>query len=320
MRVRRVPLRILCLVAMALSIVGGGTASSAETDADRPVIVVTTTILGDLAARVAGEDAVVDVLIPIGADPCAYEPTSEQAASLLGADLVVSSGLGLEAGLAEALEEAEGCGVRTLRLGDELYPRRVGTTADVEAPDPYWWMDPLRAAGSVMLIAESMLGVSDGDWVARALETGETLRELDTELRDVLRRCGPEPRRLITGGPGLGYFAERYDCVVTDLGLSPAEPLGPSSVSRAPSLAVEWPEGSGGGSRVPQGEPARQGLSLVDPHGSGGVSVEKVSVYVDSLGAPGSGAETYEDMMRADADRIAHAGQDVLVEWVHQNA
>jgi ABC-type Zn uptake system ZnuABC Zn-binding protein ZnuA len=58
----------------------------------------------------------------------------------------------------------------------------------------------------------------------------------------------------------------------------------------------------------------------VDPHGSGGVSVEKVSVYVDSLGVPGSGAETYEDMMRANADRIAHAGQDVLVEWVHQNA
>lgn len=103
--------------------------------------------------------------------------------------------------------------------------------------------------------------------MTRALEAGKTLGALDDELRDVLRRCGSEPRRLTTNAPGLGYFAERYDCIVTDQG-----------------------------------------------------GAETVSVYVDSLGAPGSGAETYEDMMRINADRIAHAGQNVLVERVHQNA
>lgn len=124
MRVRGPLVRVLCLSLMALLTLGGCTSSGAETDTDRPVVVVTTTILGDFVARVAGDEAVVEVLIPIGADPRVYEPTSQQAASLLRADLVVSSGLGLEMGLAEALGEAERRGVRQFardprwRLGD----------------------------------------------------------------------------------------------------------------------------------------------------------------------------------------------------------
>jgi len=305
---------VLCLSLTAVLTLGGCTGSSAEINTDRPVVVATTTILGDLASRVAGDEAVVEVLIPIGADPCTYEATSEQAMNLLRADLVISSGLGLEAGLAEALGEAERRGVRMLRLGNELYPRHVGSTAE-EALDPYWWMDPLRAAGSVTLIADSLLGVRDGDWVTRALEADKALCALDDQLRDVLRRSGSEPRRLITDGPGLGYFAERYDCIVTDLDLSPLESLGPSSVTMAPTLADEWSGGSE--SRIPLNVPRRRGVSLVDPHMPGGVSAETVSVYLDSLGAPGSGAETYEDMMRTNADRITHAGQNVLVEWTH---
>ncbi len=304
---------VLCLSLTAVLTLGGCTGSSAEIDTDRPVVVATTTILGDLASRVAGDEAVVEVLIPIGADPCTYEATSEQAMNLLRADLVISSGLGLEAGLAEALGEAERRGTRMLRLGNELYPRHVGS-AD-EALDPYWWMDPLRAAGSVTLIADSLLGVRDGDWVTRALEADKALCALDDQLRDVLRRSGSEPRRLITDGQGLGYFAERYDCIVTDLDLSPLESLGPSSVTMAPTWADEWSGGSE--SRIPLNVPRRRGVSLVDPHMPGGVSAETVSVYVDSLGAPGSGAETYEDMMRTNADRITHAGQNVLVEWTH---
>ena len=317
MRARVPILRLLCLSLATLLILGGCAGPGTETSADRPVIVLTTTILGDLAARVAGDDADVEILIPLGADPCTYRPTSEQTRSLLEADLVVSSGLGLEAGLAEALGEAERRGVRMVRLGDELYPRHVGGVAD-ETLDPYWWMDPLRAAGSVSLIADCMLTIRDGNWVMRALETERSLCALDDEIRDALWRHEAGPRYLIASKPGLGYFAERYDCIIADLGLSPVESLGPSSTSRVRTMATE-PSGSGT-SRIPESEPARRGVSLMAPSGSGGVSAEMASVYVDSLGAPGSGAETYEDMMRTNADRIAHAGQNVLIEWVHQDA
>ena len=169
MRAQGLLLRVLCPSLVALLSVGCCTGSAAETDTDRPVVVVTTTIVGDLATRVVGDDAVVEALIPAGADPCLYEPTSEQTERLLEADLIVSSGLGLETGLADALGEAERRGVRILQLGDELYPLDSADDTD-ETLDPYWWMDPLRAAGAVTLIADRMLGIRDGDWVMRALE------------------------------------------------------------------------------------------------------------------------------------------------------
>ncbi len=305
-------LRALWLAQIALLTLGGCAGPVAE--ADPPFVMATTTIVGDLTARVVGDEAVVEVLMPVGADPCGYEPTTEQARRLLQADLVVSSGLGLEAGLDDALTDAERRGVRVLRLGDELYPRHLGNDAR-EALDPYWWMDPLRAAGAVSLIAERLIWIRDGDWLMRAFEAKKILCALDDEIRDLLRRCEPGPRHLITSRDGLGYFAGRYDCIITDPDLVPVTPLGPSSVTEVPTRSHPLPEG--GVSRVRVIEPTGQGVSLTDPFGLGGRRAEMVALFIDSVGGPGSGAETYEDMMLTNADRIAHAGSSVLVEPAH---
>jgi zinc/manganese transport system substrate-binding protein len=230
--------------------------------------------VGDLAALVAGSEASVEVLMPVGADPAAYEPTPGQTRSLLEADLIVASGLGLEAGLAEALSDAERRGVPVLRLGEDLCPLPRGDGPDASC-DPYWWMDPLRAAGAVSLIADRLLSVHDGSWAMRAMEADRSLGDLDSVIRGRLSRCETWPRELVTSEPGLGYFAERYDCLITLSDGPPAETPGPSSSGRGPA---------------------------------------RVAMFIDSLGGPGSAAETYADMMLTNADRLAHAGPVAYVE------
>ncbi len=259
---------VLGLILLAVSACDGSTGTRSEVS--HPLIVATTTIVGDLAAVVAGQEAAVEVLIPVGADPSTYEPTPEQTRRLSEADLVVASGLGLEAGLAQTLDAAEHQGVAVLRLGESLSPLPAGDGTD-QASDPYWWMDPLRAAGAVSLIADRMTMIRSGDWVARALAADGRLVDLDRAIRVRLARCEAWPRQLITSQPGIGYFAERYDCLVE----SAAMASDPSS------------EASG---ETP------------------------VAVFIDSLGGPGTEAETYEEMMLANADRIAHAGPTVLIE------
>lgn len=308
----------LWLALIAFLALGGCAGPAVETDP--PLVVATTTIVGDLTARVAGEEAVVEVLMPIGADPCDYELTMEQTGRLLEADLIVSSGLGLEAGLAEALADAELRGVEVLRLGDALHPRHLGHD-EREAFDPYWWMDPLRAAGAVTLIADRMLAIDDGGWTTRAVEAERDLCALDVEIRDALwpRRSGP--RYLLTDQPGLGYFAERYDCLVGRPDPVIVEPLGPSSVSAVPSHRDELP--GGGVSRMAETEPTGVGVSRVEgwaPHAAISPSTKRVAVFIDSLGEAGSGAETYGDMMLTNADRIARAGSTVLVQRAHTDA
>jgi zinc/manganese transport system substrate-binding protein len=262
----------LGLVLLTNSACAGDIGTGAR-DIDLPVVVATTTIVGDLASVVTGQEATVEVLMPTGADPRAYEPTPEQTRRLLEADLVVASGLGLEAGLAEALDDAERRGVPLLRLGESLYPLVEAGGTDGTC-DPYWWMDPLRAAGAVGLIADALISVQDGQWVMRAMTADSRLGDLDRVIRLRLSRCDTWPRQLITSQPGLTYFAQRYDCIVS-----------------SPTAALA----------------AGMDRSVDD-------SDEPVSVFVDSLGGPGSGAETYLDMMLTNTDRLAHAGSVVFVQ------
>ena len=55
----------------------GGDASSS--DDDLPVVVVTTNVLGDLVGQVVGDLATVEVIMPLGADPHDFAPSTRQA-------------------------------------------------------------------------------------------------------------------------------------------------------------------------------------------------------------------------------------------------
>ncbi|MEX1044214.1 MAG: zinc ABC transporter substrate-binding protein, partial [Acidimicrobiia bacterium] len=75
-------------------------------------IVATTSIAGDLVSQVVGDDAIVEVLMPIGTDPHDFQPSSQQVATLRSADLVVAWGLDLEEGLEDVLASASEDGIR----------------------------------------------------------------------------------------------------------------------------------------------------------------------------------------------------------------
>ena len=307
----------LALVGLLVAVGCAGPAAEAQ----RPLVVATTTIVGDLTARVVGDEAVVEVLMPIGADPCSFEPTREQASRILEADLIVSSGLGLEAGLADTLARAELRGVEVLRLGEELHPRHLGHDAR-ETLDPYWWMDPLRAAGAVTLIAERLHTVCDGGWVTRALVAEQDLCALDVEVREALWRRDSGPRYLLTEQPGLAYFAERYDCIIGHPDPVYVEPLGPSSVTPLRAQADDEPLPVGV-SRMPGTDTRAEDVSRVDLTAlqvALGPGPTRVALFIDSLGEPGSGAGTYGEMRLTNADRIAHAGSTVLVQRRHTDA
>jgi zinc/manganese transport system substrate-binding protein len=127
---------------------------------------------------------------PVGADPHDFAPSARQAASLREADLVVTSGLGLEAGLADALAAAADNGVSILELGPALGPRSLGGS-DPATPDPHWWLDPVRAARAVELIAERLTQVGEGDWTARATAFASELDSLDDEFGATLATIPP---------------------------------------------------------------------------------------------------------------------------------
>lgn len=82
------------------------TFTAAHAQADRLHIVASFTILADVARNVAGDAADVSTLIPVDADPHAFTLAPSDLAAVTDADMMLISGVNLEAGLLEAIEGA----------------------------------------------------------------------------------------------------------------------------------------------------------------------------------------------------------------------
>lgn len=298
-------LRWLTAVASAIVVAAAtlsGCSAEGATSGDGPLVVATTTVVGDLCAHVAGDEARVEVLMPTGADPHDFAPSARQAASLRGADLVVTSGLGLEGGLADALGAARDDGTAILELGPALDPRVL--TGDSTMPDPHWWLDPVRTARAVRLIAERLTEVAPGDWVARAASYAQELAALDGEIRSILAAVPAERRALVTGHAAFGYFADRYDLPVVGVLVSGGSTQAVPDPRQLAKLAALMRDR---GIRAIFAEttlPTNVADALARE--VGGV-IQVVVLYTGSLGGPGSGADTYAGMLRTDAERIAAA-------------
>ncbi len=290
---------IAVLTAMLLT---AGCASSPR-EGGKPLILATTTIVGDLVAQVAGDEARVEVLIPVGADPHDFAPSARQAATLREADLVVTSGLGLEGGLEHAIGAAEEEGTPILELGPALDPRPLGGN-ESGPPDPHWWLDPVRAADAVRLIGDRLGQVAAGDWHARATSFAGELEAFDGELRSTLASIPGSHRTLVTSHDAFGYFAERYDFDVigvlipggaTQAQADPRALAGLAAAIRAEGVPAIFAE-----TTLPTNVADALAAEV-------GAEVRVVVLYTGSLGAPGSGADTYVGMMRTDVERIVEA-------------
>ena len=104
-------------------------ATPAPTDAAPVNVVATTTMLGDVAAQIvtcANPESTATTLMPIGADPHDFSPSSAQVAEMVQANIVIANGLELEAGLDDALENAASDGATVIEIAAMLDPIPFG--------------------------------------------------------------------------------------------------------------------------------------------------------------------------------------------------
>ena len=293
--------RLTVALWVALALIGAG-CSTDQADDDRIRVVATTTILGDVAGNVAGRDADVEVLMPIGASPHGFVPSSQQVAKLYTADLVVANGLDLEAGLADVLDAAKGDGVNVLEVAPHLDPLPFG---DGDNLDPHVWMDPVRMMDTAWLIATELTAVAPSvDWERNADAYAAELQSTHHTIKQLLGFIPTDQRKLVTNHDSLGYFADRYGFVVIGTVIPGGSSLGdPSSADLAELVAVISREQSPAifaESTEPQ--------ALADAVAAeGGAEVAVVELFTGSLSEPGTVADTLIGMLLVDAERIARA-------------
>ncbi|MDX1448217.1 MAG: metal ABC transporter substrate-binding protein [Acidimicrobiia bacterium] len=311
----------ILLSALVLVACGG---EGAE-DEERMRIVATTSIAGDLVTRIAGNDAEVVVLMPVGSDPHDFRPSSQQVAELRSADLVVAWGLGLEEGLADVLEAAESDGVRVLELSARLDPIEFSAPAEDDhatgdedhsededhaedehdhALDPHTWTDPVRMAQAARLIGSALAEVApDGDWPARAEALAAEMLEVHDQVTAILSTIPDERRKLVTNHDSLGYFAERYGFEIVGIAIPGGSTLTSPSSAQIAELVHAIEEA---GLTVVFAE-STSSPALLEAAAAEVGDVTVVELLEGSLAPPGQPGDTVAGMLVHNARLIAEA-------------
>lgn len=306
---------------LLLAACGGDTPSQSAVDQGSTAgvsVVATTTVWADIATRVvqcAGGSAVPS-LSPIGADPHDFSPSSQDIAALVSADLVLANGLGLEQGLTASIESARADGARVLELAPQLDPipfagdpeSHEGVEAehddDQSDLDPHVWLDAARAAEAATLIGAELAqltGDSRFDTCAATVEA--ELTALDEQVAATLGSVPEQRRILVTDHDALEYLAAAYGYEVAGTvipgGTTLAEPSSAELAQLATTVRQAGVPAIFANTANPQ--------ELVDALAAEAGDVDVVELYVGSLGAPGSGADTYTGFMTTNAQRISDA-------------
>ena len=297
----------------------GSADSSAPQPAATPAasavnVVATTTMLGDVVGQILScAGGTVTVLMPAGTDPHDFSASSDQVAAMVTANLVVANGLGLEAGLTDAFENAAADGAKVFEVGPLVDPIEFGAGAHEEGHeeegheeeghehgslDPHFWFDMNRMALAAELIGAE-LAESTGDG---ATTTAANIRTAEAGVRTALESVPADQRILVTDHEALGYLADTYGYEIAGTVIPSGTTLAePSSADLAALVATIKAEGvTAIFANVAQTTGLAEAVAAET-----GTPIKIIPLYVESLGAPDSPAATYLQLMQTNADLIA---------------
>jgi ABC-type Zn uptake system ZnuABC Zn-binding protein ZnuA len=300
---------VLSVVAASAVLGAAGCGAGGAATHGGPVdVVVSESFLADIAQNVAGDRFTVRTLIPPGADPHSFEPTPKDVAAVVGADLVIINGGGLEGPLLDTLKNAGGsativdasAGLKTRTPQPGEPPLAAGQT------DPHFWLDPVLVETYVANIHDAFVKADPAGaaaYEANAAAYTAQLRQLHTWIKAQVAQIPPRDRKLVMNHASHGYFADRYGLqvigtVIPSVGTSEsptAQQLGDLSAAirknGAKAIFVEVDENP----QLARQIAAETGVKVV------------TDLLDHSLTPAGGHAPTYIDMMKYDTRRIGEA-------------
>ena len=296
--VRRRPRGAAVALAAAAALGVAGCGSGTDTGG-APVVVATTTQLGDITRELAGPSVRVRQILRPNSDPHEYEPRPRDVQDVADAQVVLTSGRGIDGWAADLVPDS-GSDARVVDVG-----ARVPVTREAgDEPDPHWWHDPRNVAAATRTIERELIAAAPQDRAAierRARAYRARLDRLDREIRACLERIPRERRKIVTDHDALGYFTGRYGITVVGAVI-------PSASTRAQASAGDLAE--------LERAIRRENVRAVFPEEAVNAKLaERIArdtgasasdrLYGDTLGPQDSRAGTYLGMEAANTEALA---------------
>ncbi len=271
-------------------------------------VVASTGIVGDVVAQVGSDLIELTVVMAAGQDPHSYEPIARDVAAIADAHVVFINGLGLEEGLQATIEAAASRGQPVIPVSAGIKPLQMQGDGDhdaIEVPkggDPHTWFDPNNVLKWVDNIEGALAALDPAhaqDYAARAQAYRQQLQDLDAYIREQTERIPPGRRKLVTDHQVFTYFAARYGFEMIGAVIPGFSTVAEPSASDLAKLVARIREA--GVPVIFVGRTANPRLAQVLADEAG---VRVLSLYTGALGEPGSGADSYIGLMRANMDTI----------------
>ena len=260
--------------------------------------------LADIAQNVAGDRLVVESLIPLAADPHAYQPSPQDVVKISSADVLILNGANLEAFIFPLLQNAGGHTLE-IQASAGLAPLPDPSGQNPEG-DPHFWLDP----NNVIKYSENIRdGLSQADPAGASYfdlnyrKYIANLQSLDAWIESQVLSVPPTRRLLVTNHETLGYFAKRYGFRIVGA-ILPSITSGAAPSARELAALITQIRSSG----VPAifletGTNPQLADQIASETGTKVVS----DLYTHSLSVIGGPAATYIEMMRHDVITIVEA-------------
>ena len=323
-------------MAMATTTVAPTTTTVAPTPVEKPLIVVTTNILGDVVTKAVGELFDVETIMPPGADPHVFQASAKQVDRMMKADLLVVNGANFEEGLLDVIKGAESDGIKVFEAMNSVDPledheeeghddhddhaKEEGHDDhddheghddhhghDHGGVDPHFFTDPGRMAQVVNKLSDFLVlnfpEIDETDLVSHMAEYSKKLTDLDSEVMQTLSSIPEGSRVLVTNHEVFAYFAESYDFRI--LGTIIPSPSTLSNASAKDLVDLSEKMMSEGVKAVFVDSSSSD--ALADALAGEVDGVEVVNLFSESLGPEDSAGSTYIDMVRTNSELIADA-------------
>jgi len=206
---RRVLAKVMVSAAFLMALAGPAVAQ------EKPRVVATFTIIGDLVEAVGGDAVSVTTLVGPDGDAHVFEPKPSDVAAVAKADLIVANGLGMEPWL-ERLTEAADFKGRTVIASAKVTPLPFKEEADSSGAmpdDPHAFQDLSNGRLYVKAIAAALEAVAPKDAgaiAARAAKLDAEMIALDAEIKAKLAALPAPNRRILTSHDAFHYFGKAY--------------------------------------------------------------------------------------------------------------
>ena len=323
---RRGALAAVSFAAAAALALTGCTSGSGDSGAANETgtlrVVTTTTQLTDFAGQVGGDDITLTGLLTAGASAHHFDPSPADLLELGRADVLIVNGVDLETFIDSAVESSgfdgtiivAGEGV-DLHEAEEITAEGLGGDHDHAAEEhptepaeesheghdhgdinPHLWTSPQYAADMVNQIAEG-LAAADPEraelFTENAAAYTERLHALDEWIAAQFARVPEADRVLVSGHDSLRYYLHDYDIAFAGSILPSFEDNAEPSAAQIDELVASITEHGVKAVFVESSMSPKLAQTIAQE--AGVTVVDEESLFADSLGAPGSGAETYID-------------------------